>query len=138
LTQPPPVPPELPACVTEIIRRHLHSVLDIETLLLLRSQPGVPWSARDLCIALYITEEAASDHLAKLHASGLLGATDGGTQTVLYRYEPRDEGLAQAVDQLAVAYAQRRVRVIEYLYSRPLHSVRSFASAFRLKRARQK
>jgi predicted ArsR family transcriptional regulator len=113
-------------------------VLDIETLLLLRSQPGVPWTARALSTALYITEEAASEHLTKLHGSGLLGAADGGTHTVLYRYEPRDESLAQAVDQLAVAYAQRRVRVIEYLYSRPLHSVRSFASAFRLKRGPRK
>ena len=132
------MPPELPGCVTDIIRRHLHSVLDIETLLLLRAQPGVLWSARDLCIALYITEEAASEHLVKLHASGLLGATNDASGAVLYRYEPRDEVLAEAVEQLSVAYAQRRVRVIEYLYSGPLHSVRSFASAFRLKPGRKK
>jgi predicted ArsR family transcriptional regulator len=113
-------------------------VLDIETLLLLRSQTGVLWSARDLCTALYISEEAAREHLQKLHASGLLGAAGGDAQPVRYRYEPRDEGLAAAVDQLALAYAQRRVRVIEYLYSRPLHRVRSFAGAFRLRRAPKK
>jgi predicted ArsR family transcriptional regulator len=129
---------DLPDCVTDLIRRHLHSVIDIETLLLLRSRPGVLWSARDLSAELYITEDAAKEHLANLHASGLLGSAGAGAEAVRYRYEPRDEGLAAAVDQLAVAYAQRRVRVIEYLYSRPLHSVRSFASAFQLKRGRKK
>lgn|GEM_PF-1271487 len=129
---------DLPDCVTDIIRRHLHSVLDIEMLLLLRSQPDVLWSARDLCAALYITEEAARERLAKLHGSGLLGIADGGAETARYRYEPRDEGIVVAVDQLAVAYVHRRVRVIEYLYSRPLHSVRSFANAFQLKRGRKK
>lgn len=113
-------------------------MLDIETLLLLRSQPDVLWSARDLCAALYITEEAARERLAKLHASGLLGIVDGGAETARYRYEPRDGGIVVAVDQLAVAYVHRRVRVIEYLYSRPLHSVRSFARAFQINRMRKK
>ena len=129
---------ELSASVTDFIQRHLHSVLDIETLLLLRSQPGAPWSHRDLCAALYITEEAAQRHLAKLHASGLLGMASGDADPKLYRYAPRDEGLAAAVDQLAAAYEHRRVRVIEYLYSRPLHGVRSFAKAFRIGGARKK
>ena len=95
------------------------------------------WSPRDLATALYIAEEAAGEHLRKLHASGLLAAADG-EQPMRYRYEPRDAELSMAVDQLVVAYAQRRVRVIEYLYSRPLHSVRSFAGAFRLRRPPRK
>lgn len=127
---------DLPVGVTDLIRRHLHSVLDIETLLLLRSRSEVLWSPRDLATALYIAEEAAGEHLRKLHASGLLAAA-GGEQPV-YRYEPRDTELSMAVDQLVVTYAQRRVRVIEYLYSRPLHSVRSFAGAFRLRRPPRK
>ncbi len=114
-------------------------MLDIETLLLLRSQSEVLWSARDLCTALYITEEAAREHLAKLHASGLLIAVpDDVEEGVRYRYEPRDAALGADVDQLTLAYAQRRVRVIEYLYSRPLNSVRSFAGAFRLRRVPRK
>lgn len=113
-------------------------MLDIETLLLLRGQSEVLWSARDLYTSLYITEEAASEHLKKLHASGLLVAADDIGQTVCYRYAPRDAELGAAVDELALAYAQRRVRVIEYLYSGPLNRVRSFAGAFRLRRTPRK
>lgn len=132
------MPGELPTAVTELIRRHLHSVLDIETLLLLRSEPEAAWSARALCVALYISEDAASEHLAKLHGNGLLAATHVGTQPPLYRYEPRDEAIAHAVDELALVYTQRKVRVIEFLYSGPLDSVRSFANAFRLRGRRRK
>lgn len=128
---------DLPVGVTDLIQRHLHSVLDIETLLLLRSRNEVLWSPRDLATALYIAEQAAAEHLKKLHASGLLAAA-GDEQQKRYRYEPRDAELSMAVDQLVVTYAQRRVSVIEYLYSRPLHSVRSFAGAFRLRRPPRK
>lgn len=131
------MPGELPAAVTQLIRRRLHSVLDIETLLLLRSQPAAQWSGRALAIALYISEEAAGEHLAKLYANGLLAADQVAPPATLYRYEPRDEAIAKAVDELAVVYAQRKVRVIEFLYSGPMDSVRSFANAFRL-RARRK
>jgi len=130
-------PGELPPAVLQLIRRHLHSVLDVETLLLLRSQPETAWSASVLRIALYITEEAAAEHLAKLHAGGLLAATHDGEHATLYRYAP-SAATARAVDELAVVYAQRKVRVIEVIYSGPLDSVRSFASAFRLRSPRRK
>lgn len=93
---------ELPACVTDFIRQYLHSVLDIETLLLLRSRPEALWSARDLGSALYITAEAASEHLAKLHANGLLCTWDGGTPAVLYRYDVQDETIAREIGRAHV------------------------------------
>ena len=102
-------PGELPAGVTELIRRHLHSVLDIETLLLLRSRPAALWSARALA------------HRAVHHGGGRRASTwpsctrtacsptDGGTPAVaLSLRRPatrRSPGLSTS---WPTAYAQRQ------------------------------
>jgi hypothetical protein len=51
-----------------------------------------------------------------------------------FRYAPAEPEMHQQVADLARDYAQLRVRVIEYIYSRPSDSVRSFARAFKLRK----
>jgi hypothetical protein len=97
-------------------------------LLLLSSEPDREWRAADLCHALYITDAAAETQLERLTAHGILSSAGGGA----YRYAP-EKSVAEAVAQLAVVYEQWRVRIIEYIYSSPSDSVRSFAHAFRFK-----
>lgn len=118
----------MPEPVRDIIRRFVHSVSDLEALLLLSSEPERDWRPVDLCHALYITGAAAEAQLERLTANGIL-LSGGGD---VYRYAP-EESVAEAVAQLAVVYEQWRVRIIEYIYSSPSDSVRSFAHAFRFK-----
>jgi hypothetical protein len=55
-------------------------------------------------------------------------------QESVYRYEPQRPELEQGLSALAKEYQERRVAVIEAIYSRPPDPVRTFADAFKLRR----
>ena len=69
-----------------------------------------------------------------LEALGLVRSSVDESGQRWFRYEPSEPAMHQQVTDLERDYAQRRVRVIEYIYSRPSDSVRSFARAFRLRK----
>lgn len=126
---------DLPPAVRALLRRHVGSVSDLETLLLLAERADRAWTAEQLRQALYLARDAVQAALDRMAAAGLVTSgdwPDGAT----YRFDPARPEDAQTVAELAVIYRQRRVRVIEEIYSRPLHSVRSFAHAFRFKKER--
>ena len=119
----------MPESVRELIRRAIRSVADLETLLLLSSQPDREWHISDISRALYVAGSAAEAQLEHITSQGFAVSPSSG----VYCYAPMDDKARMAVEELAVAYEQLRVRVIEYIYSRPSDSVRSFAHAFRFK-----
>ena len=94
------------------------------------SQPDREWHISDISRALYIAGSAAEAQLVHMKSQGFAVSPSPG----VYCYAPADDKVRAAVDDLAVVYEQLRVRVIEYIYSRPSDSVRSFAHAFRIKR----
>lgn len=100
---------------------------------MLRSGTHKPCSAEEISRTLYIAEPAAEDQLARLCADGLLVRRDDAHGKSWYYYEPMTAELAEQVDALALDYAQRRVRVIEEIYSGPSSTVRSFAGAFKFR-----
>jgi hypothetical protein len=53
-----------------------------------------------------------------------------------FRFDPRTTELAQAIEELARAYADRRVTVIGLIFAKPLDKIRSFADAFRIRKDR--
>lgn len=124
--------PVLPPVVQRFITAHIDSIEKLEVLLLLRARPEQPWTAEAVSRELRITESSALRRLMDLEARGLLlsnGATPPG-----YRYEPARSDDDMAVTELARSYAERRVSVISFIFSRPLETVRGFADAFRFKR----
>lgn len=125
---------DLSAATKELLARHIDSVIQLEILLMLRTGIHKPCRAEDVSQSLYITGRAAEDQLMRLSAAGFLTARENTQGVLWYYYEPASQKLAQQVDALALDYAQRRVRVVEWLYSTPSSSVRSFARAFRLRR----
>jgi DNA-binding HxlR family transcriptional regulator len=117
-----------------LIRRCIRSVTDVETLLLLAREQGKTWRGEELSRALYLTAGAASEQLMHLEALGLVRSTLDEHGERWFRYAPSHPALHEQVAALATDYAQRRVRVIEYIYSRPSDSVHSFARAFKLRK----
>ena len=107
---------------------------ELEALLIVSGGPEHEWRAPDLSQALYIAPAAAREQLARLQGYGFLRQVGAPDAEPAYRYEPGDSKIIATVAELAVEYAQRRVRVIELIYSRPSDSVRSFAHAFKFKR----
>jgi hypothetical protein len=124
-------PSQLPAEVRRLIRAHLGSARQLEILLALRSGRDRTWTADATGRELRVGEAAAELSLRELAAGGLLAEEAGK-----YRYAPRDRSLASACDALADAYAKRRVRVIEFLYSKPDDAIETLADAFKFRRSR--
>jgi hypothetical protein len=111
-----------------LITEHIHSVEQLEVLLLLRAAPDKEWSAAEVARALVSQPDTAETRLADLARRRLLKRKDD-----TYRYAPVAK-TDKAVGDLATAYATRRTTVIGLIFSKPSDAVTSFSDAFRLRR----
>ena len=118
--------------VKAFIAAHIESVLQLEILLLLHSQRDRQWTAGDVAQELRIDPIWASSMLAGLSDAGVLSAS--ATAPPTFQYQPRSVEIDRAVDELAGAYATRRVTIIGLIFSKPLDNIRSFADAFRIRK----
>lgn len=120
----------LPEALRRFLAERIDSVEQLEILLLLAQDPAREWAAPDVARALYTHPDSAGRRLAVLHLQGLLARTEAAE----YRYAAAGTDPGALVEQLAVAYRERRVSVIGLIASRPMDNVRAFSDAFRLKR----
>jgi hypothetical protein len=121
----------LPQRVQRFLMTHVDSVEKLEVLLLLRARTERQWTASEVAQELRITDVSAAARLADLSSSRLL-VSDGG-QPEVYRYSPANSDDVRSIAELAVAYSERRVSVITFIFSKPQERVRGFADAFLLK-----
>lgn len=125
-------PQELPGQLQDFLAQHISSVAQLELLLLLHSTAPRPWTAADLARELRIDTLGAQAQADDLCLRGLLAC---GRQTpVHYWYQPVDQHRAAGVQLLADLYADRRVSIISFIYSRPVDQIKLFADAFRLRK----
>ena len=120
--------------VRQFITDHIDSVMQLEVLLLVAAQPAQAWTPADLAAQLRIDPAWVEAELRGMAARGLLHVTENTPPT--FRYEPRSSDLVEAIDELARAYADRRVTVIGLIFSKPVDKLRSFADAFRIRKDR--
>jgi hypothetical protein len=123
-------PPALPEPVARFIERDIHSVLQLEILLLLREHVG-EWTPARVASELRVTEQSAELHLVDLSLRGLAG---GSAHTRSFHYAPRTPEIGAIVDELANCYGNMRYTVINLIFSQPGDSARALADAFRLRR----
>lgn len=109
---------------------NIDSVESIEILLLLRRSEAY-WLPAAVAQQLGIARQPVAQQLAALARARLLVI---GGDTGAYRYAPRSEELRGMVDQLAAAYDEQRIPVINAIYSANLERLRAFSDAFRLKK----
>jgi DNA-binding HxlR family transcriptional regulator len=121
----------LPDAVKRFILENVNSVAKLEVLLLLRAQRDTFWTAEAVSRALCTTPEMMAMQLAELQSRGLLISQEASQRQ--YRYEPKTSELEQTVAELDLMYKERRVSVINQIYSAPVDKVRTFADAFRLR-----
>jgi hypothetical protein len=117
--------------VQEFIVEHVHSVFQLEVLLLLHQNTEKDWSIEAVDKELNVGPEVVRAQLEDLHGRGLVTLRE--TEVALYRYNPSSLELDRAVNGLAKAYAERRVAIYGLIFSKPVDKVRLFAEAFRLK-----
>lgn len=118
----------LPQRVQRFLMTHVDSIEKLEVLLLLRARTERPWTSSEVALELRITEASASARLEDLASSRLL-VGDSGTP-VAYRYSPASSEDVRSIAELATCYAERRVSVITFIFSKPQERVRGFADAF--------
>jgi hypothetical protein len=121
----------LPAELSDFLQRHLHSVAELEALLLARAHPEAWWTGATLAARLYVSDRQAQEVLAGLQRQGLLVRADEG-----YRYQPASEALREDVERLAVWYPRALIEITRVIHAKPGAAVRGFADAFRLREDR--
>lgn len=123
---------EFPAEIEQFIGQHIESLAQLETLLLLRQEPGRSWSCSDLSRQLYVTPDVCTGIITDLERRGFVLRDAANNDLVGYRSS--GAAVDQLIDQLASLYQQRRVAVITQIYSKPVKKVQTFADAFRLRK----
>lgn len=123
---------QLPQEIQEFIFQNIDSLEQIEVLLLLSGSPERTWTPNEVNIQLRSSAESVQKRLQSLVARGLVAEVD--SQTHAHQYRPATPTLAHAVDQLAENYRERRLKVIECIFSKPISSLRIFADAFRIRK----
>jgi hypothetical protein len=129
----------IPARVKQLITEHVDSVMQLEVLLLLAGEGGQAprlWTAAELAQQLRVDAAWVEATLRGMAGRGLVAVTDTAAAAPQFRYEPRTPELAASVNELAAAYADRRVTVIGLIFAKPTDKLRSFADAFRLRKDR--
>jgi len=118
--------------VRDFVTAHIRSVVQLELLLLLQADPDREWTSAELANELRIAPDWAERESAELARRGLLMIFDGASPR--FGYAAPSAEVNAAVEELARTYAERRVSLIEFLYSAPSGRIQSFADAFRLKK----
>ena len=114
-----------------LIADYIDSVEQLEILLLLYQHPERSWSAESVARELRVSPMSAGDRLKDMTRAAILARVPGAEGE--YRYAPERQ-MGEAVAGLAAAYSERRVTVINLIFSKPVDKIRTFADAFRLRR----
>ncbi|HUP46933.1 MAG TPA: hypothetical protein VM779_15610 [Thermoanaerobaculia bacterium] len=113
----------------QFIATNIHSVEEVEILTLLSRSPDTYWSADAMGQQLGIKAEVVGARARELLRRGLLAVGESGS---VYRYAPTDEKTKEQVTVLTDTYRDRRITVINAIYTANLTRLRSFADAFKL------
>jgi hypothetical protein len=119
---------DFPREVTEFINQHVHSLAQLEVLLMLYREPGRTWTAEQVTNSLYLQRKMVEDLLADLVGRGFATENDS-----TYGYRRAGDLVHGLIGQLEQLYQERRVTVISVIFAKSADSARAFANAFRLR-----
>lgn len=120
----------LPDDVCRFIKRHIHTLEQLEILRLLFENPARSWSASELAAELRTNPESVRLRLGPMLTDGLTAMTGPAT----YCYRPASARLDEQVGLLIGCYRERRVAVITQIFAPSGGAARVFAEAFRIKK----
>ena len=118
----------LPDNVYNFVLEHIDSLEQLEVLLLMRKLARES-TAEEVARELRVGAESVANRLAGLHQRGILTSPSGKQ----YLYAPTSPEMMKDVTDLAQAYVERRVSVINLIATKHLERIKSFADAFKFK-----
>jgi hypothetical protein len=122
----------LPIEVQQFILNHIDSVEQLEVLLLLSSSPARAWSVDEVNAQIKSSHDSVSERLQLLASRGLV--TVQSQPKPLYQFQSIDPQLTAAVTALAANYKEKRLKVLECLFSKPNATLRIFADSFKIRK----
>jgi hypothetical protein len=131
------MPETLPKNVHAFLRDCVESYEQLELLLFLREHAAEEWPMRDIAERMRFPADEIDQAVKGLLAARCIAERTEPQRAI--RYAPRDEGQAEAIDELAAAYAARPLAIIKLMNANAIERVRSaamdtFADAFILGR----
>ena len=108
----------------------IDSVPQLETLVLLRAEPGQWWSPADISSRLYSSEESVRAALEGLTRHGLCARRESPPE---FRFEV-SPGVEALVDEVIRTYQTQLIPVTRIIHLNAASGAREFARAFDLKK----
>ena len=120
---------QLPDRVRHLLLRNLPTVDHVTVLVALHDTGNQAHSAESMSRIARVSQLQAAIVLDQLKTAGFAAQSASGYTYELQRHDPL------AVDELAHMYNTRPVTLIRAIYDRPTSPIRSFADAFRIRKA---
>ena len=122
---------QIPEIVARFIAANIRSLEQLEILLLVASRVQEEWDAESVNNQIRSSTASVAERLEELTRLNLLHRSDGPR----YRFNASSTDLA-AIEALAREYKDRRVKIVELIYSQPQPTdpVRGFADAFKFRK----
>jgi hypothetical protein len=114
------------------ILEEVHSLEQLEILLLLAGQPETSWSACSVYEVVKSNEKSVIDRLKQMVQRGFL--REDTTYEARFQFAPKTPNVLQVVEELGDAYKNYPLRVVQAIYSKPPDALQEFARAFNLRK----
>lgn len=120
------LPPEL----RRFILTSIPSIPYLEALLLLHSEPEMPWTSESLAKRLYISSQKSEELLSQLtHA----GVAKSAAESNEFFYAPEFAEQRQIIEELSKLYSKNLLEITHLIHSKIDRSAQRFADAFKLR-----
>ncbi len=121
---PVPMNTVIPADALELLKERVHSLEQLDALLLLHGERERSWQLAEIALAVNESREMVAEALRALVAAELVAARGEDSQ-YLWRYAPSSRRLDEQVGALAEICKDRRVDVVRFMLSYSLQRIRS-------------
>jgi hypothetical protein len=122
------MPVELPEDTRQFLREHVNSIEQLEILLRLYEIAPQSETSAELASALYLSSESIERRLNAYAEKGIL--VRSGPEPWHYSLASKESGYGRRIGELARLYRERRVSIINEIFSNPIAAVQTFADAF--------
>lgn len=115
----------------EYLTLHIDSVELLEILKILHAERR-PWSLLEIDAAIRSSISSVENRLARLIQLGFINKNS--LETITFKYQPHTKDLEALGDSLLALYQNKRVEVIERIYTKPLKEIVNFSNAFKFRK----
>lgn len=123
-----PMEGRIPEPVVHLIATHIRTLEQLEILLLLAGRPQQAWTIDGVYDVIRSSRSSVAERLEELRLQGLVAVAGAKRE---FRFQPQSPEIGTAVELLARSYKERRVKIIEMIYSPPAEPLKGFADAFK-------